>query len=331
MANKQVDVLEMYSDPRLINALESWNLFSFLDDHNISYTMEGKNIGNDFIGVSPCPGCNDSRFHFGIHKEKKFGSCFICKCYLGPLKLVSYFGRMSLSDAFDYLVKYSEAEKDVEQRVLEIIKGKNNIEKEYVPDLKDPLPHGTKKITLKDLKTNRMLKDFFNKRKLNLWHVNRYNLKLIRNDILWTISLRGQTVSYQRRHLVNKRYYTPTNLQYYLYNEDQIIPNKPLVLVEGFLDYTRIDSFIRCYYKNKIAVTTGMLKSISYKQINKIINYNPSMLIVMFDNDSWFDYWRLKKIMPFDVDFVILPKGTDPSELNWKQMDIIFKNIIKIG
>jgi len=329
VGNNQNGILNLYQDPRLINAIESWNLFSFLDDHSISYIMEGKNIGNNFIGIAPCPVCGDTRFHFGIHKERKFGSCFICKCYFGPLKLVSYYGRMSYSDALDYFIKYSEYDKDVEQRVLEIIRGTNAvIEKEYMPDPIDPLPHGAKEITIKTIRRNKILKDFLNKRKLNLWHVKRYDLRLLRNDIIWPIYLRNKIVAYQRRHLINKRYFTSTNLQYYIYNEDQIIPNKPLIIVEGFLDYTRIDSFVRCYYKDKLSVTTGMLKSVSNKQINKLINCNPSMLIVMFDNDSWFDYWRLKKIMPFDVDFIILPKGTDPNELSWKQLKDIFKKEI---
>jgi hypothetical protein len=331
MGNNQIDFLNMYQDPRLINAIQSWNLFSFLDDHNVSYIMEGKNIGNNFIGVAPCPGCGDSRFHFGIHKDKKFGSCFICKCYLSPLKLVSYYGRMSYSNAFDYFIKYSEYEKDVEQRVLEIIRGNNvYIEKEYVPDPTDPLPHGTVDININMIRRNSLLRDFLNRRKLNLWHVKRYDLKLLRNEIVWPIYLRNKVVSYQKRHLVYKRYHTPTNLQHYIYNEDQIIPNKPLIIVEGFLDYTRVDSFVRCYYKNKASVTTGMLKSVSNRQIDRIIKCNPYSLIVIFDNDSWFDYWRLKKIMPFDVDFVILPKGTDPNELTWTQLKDVF-NQIKIG
>ena len=272
MGNNQFNTLNLYHDPRLINAIENWNLFSFLDNHDVSYIMEGKNIGNNFIGVSPCPCCGDSRFHFGIHKEKKFGSCFICKCYLSPLKLVSHYGKMSYSNAFDYFIKDSEHEKDVEQRVLEIIRGSNvYVEKEYVPDPTDPLPHGTRDIGIKTIKTNNILKEFLHNRKLNLWHVRRYDLKLLRNEILWPIYLRNKIVSYQKRHLVYKRYHTPTNLAHYIYNEDQIIPKKPLIIVEGFLDYTRIDSFIRCYYKNKISVTTGMLKSVSNKQINKMI------------------------------------------------------------
>ena len=55
---------------------------------------------------------------------------------------------------------------------------------------------------------------------------------------------------------------------------------------------------------------------------------NPSKVIVMFDNDSWFDYDRIKKVVPFDVDFVILPKEKDPNDLSWSELKEIFKEIL---
>ena len=44
MENRKVDVLELYRDPRLISAIEKWNLFNFLDEHNIDYSLDGKHI-----------------------------------------------------------------------------------------------------------------------------------------------------------------------------------------------------------------------------------------------------------------------------------------------
>lgn len=326
MGNKQVDVLDLYQDPRLINAVRKWNLFGFLDEHHVDYVMDGKNIGVGFIGVRPCIFCGDTRNHFGIHVDRKYASCFICKGYAGPLKLVSYYGRMSIQDAFDYLVKFTDDERDVEQRVKDILFS-NEVTKEYKPTAKDPIPE-SKRITYHDLKTNFHLRSFFKERKLHLWHVDRYNLRLMGKNLLWTVSVRGKPVSYQRRNILLKRYYTPTNLPNYIYGEDEIIPDKPLILVEGFLDYTRIDSFIRCRYPGMISATTGMLKSISNPQISRLINCKPSKIIVMYDNDSWFDYWRVRNVMPFDVDFVILPKGCDPNDLTWQQIETIFKRDI---
>ena len=48
----------------------------------------------------------------------------------------------------------------------------------------------------------------------------------------------------------------------------------------------------------------------------------------MYDNDSWFDYWRIRNNMPFDVEFIILPKRKDPNDLTWNEMKTIFKKEI---
>ena len=47
----------------------------------------------------------------------------------------------------------------------------------------------------------------------------------------------------------------------------------------------------------------------------------------MFDNDSWFDYDRIKQEVPVDVDFSILPKGKDPNDLSWPELHNVFKEI----
>ena len=43
-----IDVLELYKDPRLIKAINDWNLFAFLDEHRVDYSMDGKNVGFGF-------------------------------------------------------------------------------------------------------------------------------------------------------------------------------------------------------------------------------------------------------------------------------------------
>jgi hypothetical protein len=331
MGNKKIDVLELYQDPRLIKALNEWDILSFLDDNNISYLMDGKNIGVGFIGVSPCIFCGDTRNHFGIHKERKYGSCFICKGYAGPLKLISHYGHMGIEDAFKFLIYGTEDNRDVDERVLEIIKGDSKYIKEnsILTDI-DKIPEEFRPISKLDLKRNIPLQKFFRKRFLRTLDISRYDLHINRKEILWPIKLKNRVVSYQKRNYLFKRYYTPTNLQNYIYGMDEILPNKPLILVEGFFDYTRINNFIKANFPNDISVTTGMLKSISGIQKERIINCNPSKIIVMFDNDSWFDYYRVKKLIPFNVDYIILPKGKDPNMLTWKEMETIFKEEIKL-
>jgi hypothetical protein len=100
-------------------------------------------------------------------------------------------------------------------------------------------------------------------------------------------------------------------------------------LVEGIFDFIRIDSYLKIHYNNRINVTTGMVKMLSRYQVHRLVHLNPSRLIVMFDGDSWFDYNRIKNEVPFDVDYVILPKNKDPNMLSWKEIKRILNPVIK--
>ena len=66
---------------------------------------------------------------------------------------------------------------------------------------------------------------------------------------------------------------------------------------------------------------------VSNKQIKRIIACKPSKIIVIFDADSWFDYDIIKRKVPMNVDFIILPKGKDPNDLTWTEIQSVFKEI----
>lgn len=331
MGNKSSSNSIDFQDPRLEAAIENWDLISFLDDHNVDYSLDGKNIGRNFIGVNPCPFCGDSRNHFAVHQEDKYGSCFICKGYAHPVKLISYFGRMPFKRAFDYLLNQTIEQQEVTDRVKMIFKTRKRKEERY-ERYSDPLPTN-RLITYQDLK-NEHLKNFFKKRKLHAWHIPRYQLRLcldqqFRGFILFPMLIDNRPISYQLRHLIRKQYHNGKNLDKFVFNEENILEGKPVILVEGFLDFINIDSFIRCYYPGRISVVTGGLKSISNTQLDRLRNHSPSKLIVMFDGDSWFDYYRVKKSIGYDVDYVILDKTKDPNDLTWGELKTLFEKEIE--
>jgi len=319
----------MIKDPRIDQILDHQvNILEVLDEFEVDYLMDGKNIGVDYVGINPCPFCGDGKNHWAVHKVKKFGTCFKCKEGMGTFKLISYYGRMSFEDVKEYLLDKGDYNTDLVQQVTEIIRYKKN-ERKYIPPKKDPLPPN-KPITYNLIRSNPYIKSFFKKRKLYYWDINKYDIRWCtsyKNQIIFPVYLRNKIVSYQMRNIMHKWYSNGTNLGEYLCYEDNILENKPLILVEGFLDYTRTNSYVKIYYKNKISVTTGYVKMISNKQINRIIKCNPSKIIVMFDSDSWFDYDRIKQTVPMDVDFIILPKGKDPNDLSWNKLKNVFKEI----
>lgn len=321
-----------FQDPRLLRAIESWKLLDFLQANQVDYSLTGKNIGRNFIGVNPCPYCGDSRNHFGIHKERKYGNCFSCGQKTHPLKIISFFGRMSMKKAYYLMLESAEESQDVSERVNDIfhIARKDG---STPPLVTDPLPE-SRPITLHDLRANSYLRDFFNERKLIMWHVHRYDLRISldpkrKGYIIFPLTIHGKPMSYQMRTITHKRYHSADHLEQYLFNEDRIVNGQPLILVEGFLDMTRIDTFITLNYPGRIQVVTGGLKSLSAMQKGRLTKYIPNPLIVMFDNDSWFNYANIKNSMPYDVDYVILPKGSDPSSLTWNQMTEVFKKEVE--
>jgi len=324
----------IYNNPLLEKAIEVFDLSSFLDEYQVDVTPEGKNIGRGYVGVNPCPSCGDNGNHFGIHLEKKFGTCFKCKFGMSTLYIVKYFAHFETFDEAEkfLLEKLDEGDYDLVTKVKSIIKTENK-KTTYIPPKKDPFPWDSYLITHKILKKNKYIKNFFKERKLYLWHVNRYNLRLgsthskYQGYIIFPFYYRNKIVTFQARQVLTKRYHNPENLGSYIYGEDEIKKGKPLILVEGFLDLVRIDSYLRIKHSNDFSITTGCAKMISKNQIQRIIHCKPSKVIVIFDADSWFDYSRIKNEMPMDVDFIILPKGKDPNDLTWNEIHTVFKEI----
>jgi hypothetical protein len=317
----------MIIDPRIENILDHLNILEIFDEFEVDYLMDGKNIGVNYVGINPCPFCGDSGNHWAVSIIHKYGTCFKCKEGMSVFRLISYYGRMnSFEEVKEYLLDKGEYDIDIVQQVTEIIRRKKK-EATYLPPKKDELPTN-KPITYNLLRQNPYYRSFFIKRKLYYWDIKRYDLRWSEGQIIFPIYLRNKIVSYQMRNIRHKWYSNGTNLGSYLCYEDHILNNRPLILVEGFLDYTRINAYVKIYFRNEISVTTGYVKMLSNKQIRKVISCNPSKIIVMFDSDSWFDYDRIKNKVPIDVDFIILPKNKDPNDLTWSEIHSIFKKIL---
>jgi len=299
-------------------------VYNLTIDKNHSYCVNGSMVKN----------CGDSRYHWGIHIEQKFGSCFKCKNYFHPIRTVAYYGHMKFEDAVKYLMNYAEDGLDVVQRVEQILK-KGEREDTYIPLKKDPLPEGTFSITFDYIKRNRFLYKLMKEKKLYYWDIKNYDIRMAGSKskfngyLVFPVYLNGRIVSWQGRKILSKRYHNPENLGSYLYYDSNSIKDKPLILVEGIFDFIRIDSYLKIHYNNKINVTTGMVKMLSRYQIHRLVHLNPSRLIVMFDGDSWFDYNRIKNEVPFDVDYVILPKDKDPNMLSWNEIKTLLNPVIK--
>jgi DNA primase len=58
-------------------AIRSFDIISYLDEENVPFDAEGKNISEGWIGLN-CPFCDDPSNHLGINLEDKRVSCWRC-------------------------------------------------------------------------------------------------------------------------------------------------------------------------------------------------------------------------------------------------------------
>lgn len=332
MANKPSDFLVDFNDPILLDAIEQWDLYDFLEEHKVDWSPSGNNIGRDFIGVIPCPNCNDHNYHFGIHKTQKFGTCWICKHYQHPINIISFFAGIPFLKAHERLIDSAEFNPDIEHRVKHILNSTPRSDPKAIYK-KDPLPKSIKLIPsiIDKIPT---VRSFFKKRKLTYYHAEKFHIQLVtdpkyRSYVMWPLIIADHPISYQMRHLLIKRYHNGEHLNRYLFNEDNIIPDKPVFLVEGFLDMTNVDAFIDEYYPNEASVITGGLKSLSREQLWRLQRFRLNQLYVMFDGDSWFDYYRIRNQLPYNVNYLILPRKEDPNSLSFDQLLTITKEVFE--
>uniref|UniRef100_A0A6M3LI92 Putative DNA primase n=1 Tax=viral metagenome TaxID=1070528 RepID=A0A6M3LI92_9ZZZZ len=83
------------------------DVLSFLEDNDIPFRTEGKNISQGWIGITcPYPDCSDPSFHCGIHLQSGTHNCWICGGKGRMVHLVKILLDISYSKAKSLLEKY---------------------------------------------------------------------------------------------------------------------------------------------------------------------------------------------------------------------------------
>lgn len=318
MKQKYID----FNDDHVLDAIHEFDLIGYLDEVGADYVMEGKNLSSKFIGLNPCPNplCGDTSNHFAIHKDKKYGTCFKCKCFYPLPFLIAKLSHVSLDSAMTLLLQNNGEDLDIVQRIRKIFKTRDKRKQQEDEDdnIIENLPKEVTKITKATLNKETNLKEFLKSRNIKtLAQVKKYNLHFLRktNEIVFPIMKNNMVVSYQRRSIKKKQYIGSKTIGNYILNEEKIIPKKPLILVEGFFDAISFDIVIQKFFKEKISVTTCFAKLFSSRQAQKIIDCKPSEIFCVLDGDSWMDYIKIQNRFPFNVTPIMLPKKHDPNSL----------------
>jgi DNA primase len=307
----------------LNRAIEKLDLIEFLEEHDVNYTLSGKNIGTNWIGILNCPSCNIGNYHFGINKDNKSFNCFGCGYSGSIVKFVSIIKQTSYKNSIKYIIENAEFdEEDIEIRINNIFQIEETIKKQLNPDKKVKLPESIE-ISSHMFKKNASLRFFFGDRDLSYNNICDYNLKIgieggDRGKIIIPVYFNRKLVAYQTRMLNHKVYKNTGEIKKYLYDYNKIPENSKIIIVEGFFDLVKLNSFIHKIYKNIYYVTTGFSKILTKEQISLLNQKKPKKVIYMFDSDAWFEYNNSNHNLFCESDFIILPTGTDPGSLTEK-------------
>lgn len=254
-----------------------FNARTFLEDHNISYLTEGKNISANWIGIN-CPFCNDPSEHGGFSLEKGYYHCFRC----GSHKLIDVIIELiscTQSKAKSILAKYS-TDRPIPQEIKppEIL---------WLPAGCEPMKEQHKKyLESRDFDPDKLEKE---------WGLQGTGaVGSYKHRIVAPIFHQGRSVSYQARAISNKqipkykacqRELEIIHHKSILYGSDKV-KSDSIIIVEGITDVWRL------------GIGSAAAFGIEFTQAQvAFIAKNYRRVFVCFDRES--QAWGQAKLLAF--------------------------------
>lgn len=309
----------------LDKAINDFDIFEFLENNSdLDYSTESKNVGDGWVGVTPCPYCSDSRFHAALNIDHKSFNCWVCGHTTSLVGFISSVKNISYKAAIQFIIDGSDYdEEDIENLIFSILNDKPNNYTKVVEYKELKLPNSNP-ISSYLIKVNPAINKFFKERNITPTHVREYNLKIgidsfYRGKLLIPIMFNKKLHAFQSRSITHKLYKNHGNIKQLLYEYDKISRNKNIVLVEGFFDFVRAKDFFLKFLGNDYEVTTGFSKILTDVQIDLLQKKNPKKIIYMLDRDAWYEYNNTCHKFICPTDFIILPPNKDPGSLSEKE------------
>lgn len=282
-----------------------------LDSLGIRYTERGKNVSNDWIGVS-CPFCGDNSNHLGINIHSKLVSCFKCGKKGSVLHYLS-----------EYLYSYQKALKLVESAIPRELrsfiteKTNSTVERVSLPDncTREILPAHAKYLISRKYKPEKLYK------KYNLYSVgpvgewkNRIIVPIYRFGKLVTFTSIDVSVESELRYKHLSEEKSIMHCKQLLYGEE-FTNRRKVIVVEGHFDKYRFGDGTVNTFGTKVTAEQKILLS-RYEEV-----------AICFDGDE--DGIKSGTELAEDlsaftvVNIYYLPEGLDPDKLNKKQIKLV--------
>lgn len=291
--------------------IDQIDIKELLDTLDIQYTESGKNVSNDWIGVT-CPFCSDSSNHLGINVQSKLISCFKC----GKKGSILHYLK-------EHLYSYSKAlklvEKAIPRELRSFIQEKTNtlVDRVSLPKncTKEILkPH---EIFLKSrgYKPKKMYK------KYNLYSVgatgywnNRIIVPIYRFGRLVTFTSIDISKESDNRYIHESEEKSIMHCKQLLYGEE-FCNRRKVKVVEGHFDRYRIGDGCVCVFGTKVTP----------EQIKLLSRYDEVIIIFDGDDDGRKAAERLSNELSAHckVTLVLLHDGDDPDKLGKLDIKLI--------
>ena len=301
--------------------LQDLDLIDFLDEIDVNYETSGKNIGEGWVGISPCPNCGDDRNHFAINISNKSINCWACS-YTGTLiKFLMKSFNISKDDAFFMVKEHLEEtelsqDTDIESLVHKTFTKEIRKIEEDKPMPKIKLLPG-KPITSKVIEERPKLKAFLKERMITvescIWHSFRYDYERSMRLIMPIFDYKGDIMAYQGRDVTGKamlKYITMPkgiDLGNTMFNINNYDGEKYVIIVEGILDAVRTEHFV-----DDTIVMACFTSSPTIEQL--LLIPEVKKVLIMLDSDAWINHKKFRDL-PMDIEPIILPPGSDPGSL----------------
>ena len=319
--------------------LDKLDLIEFFKDHDIPYELVGKNIGQGWIGIEDCLWCGATNYHLGINIDNKSMYCWVCGTSGTLFKFLMMYYSISLAEATDMIrthIAESDFEKDIdiEEQVKTILKEKKEMPKKEIEKVKEVIPIG-EFITEELVNIKPKLRSFLKSRGLNLEICQEHNLHYEHKSwcrlIIPIYTVHGDCFAYQARDvtgLARLKYITKpdgANITSTLYNIENLSHEKEAIVVEGALDVLNVEQWVKNNRNNTIVLGCFTNKP-STDQLNLLSECKFDRILVMLDQDSWFNYKKFNDLS-INIEPIILPVGKDPGDLVRKDFTEIFRSV----
>ena len=291
-----------------------------LDDLNIPYTEQGKNVSNNWIGVQcPFPGCGDHSNHLGLHLASPVVSCYNCGTtgnYLTFLaaELGSYYkAKKILEKHSPRELKPNRIGKSDENMVTRVNLPDEAVQTMFPQHRDYLLKRGFSPVTIQNQYKFYYCDDY------GEW-ANRIIIPIYkRNKLLTFTSVDVSDDPYLRyKHLKKEK--SIIHCKQYLLGLDYVVGNT-IIIVEGFFDWLRIGPGCVCGFGTKI----------TSEQIQLLSKFNK--VIIVFDGDEPGKIGGRKlanELAAFtDTELITLDDGLDPDKLSKADVNEL-KQIVKV-